>query len=114
MRKTIKSNECNGFLSAKMMSENSITIVAEIPKYARDVEIRIIGEVEANGTKFVNPVLEDIDGVIVTYHKNRTDGAIATAYFVDGIPEKLRTDVLNSIIDSFEITYTEVCPHCGN
>lgn len=110
---TIKSNECNGFLSAQMKSANSITICADLPKNAKVEHIRLIGEVEANGTKLTNPILEDIDGVAVTYHKESTDGSIATAYFLEGIPEKVLFDVMNYVLNDFEITYTVPCPHCG-
>lgn len=114
MIRIIKATECNGFISAQTKSANSLTFHGEIPKNAKDVKIRIIGEVEANGITLTNPVLEDIDGVIVTYHKDCLDGAIATAYFVEGVPEKLLADIQNYVIDDFEITFTEYCPHCGN
>lgn len=110
---TIKSNECNGFLSAQMKSANSISFCAMLPETAKVERIRLIGEVEVNGTKLTNPILEDIDGVAVTYHKESTDGSIATAYFLEGIPEKVLFNVQNYILTDFEITYTEVCPHCG-
>lgn len=112
MFKTIKSNEINGFISAQLMSANSITVVAELTEYVRDARVRLVGEIEVSGTKLVNPILEDIDGVIVVYHQERTDGALATAYFVEGIPGKLLADIQNYVITDFEIE-GEVCPCCG-
>lgn len=114
MRKTIKSNECNGFISAQMKSANSITFVAELPKNAKVEYIRLIGEIEVNGTKLINPILEDIDGVVVGYHFESTDESIATAYFLEGIPAKVLSAIQNYILTDFEIAYVEVCPHCGN
>lgn len=112
----IKSAECNGFMSPQQKSANSITFCAEIPEKAKIEHIRLIGEVEVNGTKFVNPILEDIDGVVVSYHKElrpNACGDVATAYFLEGIPEKVLFDVQNYILAEFEIKYNEVCPHCG-
>lgn len=113
MKKTIKSSECNGGIYAQIKSANSITLSADLPENAKVEKIRLIGEVKANGTKHVNPVLEDIDGVVVSYHKESTVGEIATAYFLEGLPEKVYLDVQNYILQEFEITYTEVCPCCG-
>lgn len=113
MKKTIKSNEINGFLSAKMKSEKSITVCGELPENVRINHIRLIGEVEVNGSVFVNPVLEDIDGVVVQHHKDREVNGIATAYFIDGIPEKLVSAVQNYVLTEFELECVEVCPCCG-
>lgn len=113
MKKTINSNECKGFISPQQKSANSITFCAELPAHAKAEHIRLIGKIEVNGSKLVNPILEDIDGVVVTYHKESADGSIVTAYFLEGIPEKLLADVQDYIIDSFDIEYIEVCPHCG-
>lgn len=113
MKKTIKFNASTGGVYPQIKSANSITFCAELPENAKIESIRIIGEVEANGTKHVNPILEDIDGVVVVYHKDRSNGEIATAYFLEGLPEKVHLDVTNNILADFEITYTEVCPCCG-
>lgn len=112
--RTITSNECKGFISPQQKSANSITFCAELPEGAKVEHICIMGKVKANGGTLFDPILEDIDGVVVTYHTSSChDGAIATAYFVDGIPEKLLADVQNYVIDSFVIDVIEVCPHCG-
>lgn len=111
MKKTIKSNELNGFISAQYKSANSITLLAELPKNMKVEHIRLIGDVEVNGTKYENPYVENLDGVVVQYHKGTDE--IATAYFFEGIPEKLLADVQNYVLDEFEVTYTEVCAHCG-
>lgn len=112
----IKSNEINGFISAQMKSANSLTFCGELPKTAKAEHIRLIGEVEVNGTKLVNPFLENLDGVVVTLHKESEDGALATAYFlddVDGIPAKLLAAVQNYDLTDFEVVCAEVCPCCG-
>lgn len=111
MKKTIKSNEINGFILAQMRGANSISFAAELPKNAKVDYIRLIGNVEVNGTPLENPVLDDIDGVVVSYHKELSE--IATAYFVDGIPQKLLADVQNYVLADFEIECIEVCPCCG-
>ncbi len=113
MKKTMKFNGSTGGIYSQIKSANSITFCAELPENAKIEHIRIIGEVETNGTKRVNPILEDIDGVVVVYHKERSDGAVATAYFLEGLPEKVHLDVQNYILADFEVTYTEVCPCCG-
>lgn len=111
MIKTVKSNEINGGIYPQYKSADSITFCAELPKGAKVERIRLIGEVEVNGTPLENPILEDIDGVVVSYHK-AADG-IATAYFLEGIPEKLLLDVQNYILTDFEVTYQAPCPCCG-
>ena len=113
MKKTIKSNEINGGIYPQYKSDNSITFCAELPENAKIESIRIIGEVETNGTKRVNPFLEDIDGVVVVYHKDRSNGEIATAYFVDGLPEEILLDVMDYKLSEFEVTYQAPCPCCG-
>lgn len=114
MKKIIHSNSFNGFISAQSDSTNSITFYGEIPENSKVNNICLIGEVEVNGTKLINPMLDEIPGVEVGYHLKSTEGAIATAYFVNGIPEQLRTDVLNYIISDFKVTCIEICPHCGH
>lgn len=109
--KTIKSNEINGGIYPQYKSANSITFCAELPEGAEIKHIRLIGEVEVNGTPLENPILEDIDGVVVSCHKE-ADG-IATAYFLEGIPEKLLLDVQNYKLSEFEVTYSVPCPCCG-
>lgn len=113
MKHTVKSTECNGLIYTQTKGWKSLTIAADLPEFSKIDFIRLIGEVEVNGTKLINPVLEDIDGAVVTYHVDRMDNEIATAYFIDGIPESVLSAVLNYIIQDFEITYTDVCPHCG-
>jgi len=113
MKKTIKSNEINGFLSAKMKSEKSITLCGDLPANVKVNNIRLIGKVEVNGSVLDNPALENIDGGVVQYHKDSEDGAIATAYFAEGVPEQLLADVQNYVISDFEIDGIEVCPCCG-
>jgi len=113
MKKTIKSNECNGFLSVQMKSSNSISLCAEISRNVKIENIRLIGKLEINGVKHTNPVLENLDGVVIQHHKNSEDGAIVTAYFLEGLPENLRTDILNTVISDFELDCIEVCPCCG-
>lgn len=109
MKKTIKSNEIDGFISAQMKSAKSITFCGDVAEAKR---IRIIGEVEVNGTNIVNPYVENLDGAIVQYHHNSEDGAIATVYFVDGLYGKLFADIQNYIISDFEVE-CDVCPCCG-
>jgi hypothetical protein len=113
MKKTSKFNVSTGGVYPQIKSANSITFCAELPENAKIESIRIIGEVETNGIKRVNPFLEDIDGVVVVYHKDRSNGEIATAYFLEGLPEKVYLDVQSYILADFEVTYTEVCPCCG-
>lgn len=113
MKKLINTNECSGFISAQMKSANSITFCGELPKTMKAERIRLVGEIEVNGTKLNNPILEDIDGVVVTYHKESADGAIATAYFLEGLPEKLLAAVQNYVLTDFEVLCAEVCPCCG-
>lgn len=113
MKKTIKSNEINGFLSAKMKSEKSISVCGELPKNVRINHIRLIGKTEVNGLKLTDPILENLDGAMVQYHKGSEDGAIATAYFEDGIPSKLLDNIQNYELTDFEIECFEVCPCCG-
>lgn len=113
MKRVIKSNEINGFLSAKTKSEKSITVCGELPANVKVNSIRLIGEVKVNGLKLTNPALENFDGAMVQYHKNSEDGAIATAYFVDGVPEELLYVIQNYILTDFEIDCIEVCPCCG-
>lgn len=111
MFKTIKSNEINGFISAQMKSANSITFCGELPKNAEPKHIRIIGEVEVNGTKFLNSSVENFDGAVVQYHDNNSE--IATVYFLEGIPKELLANVQNYVLANFEVEYIEVCPCCG-
>ena len=109
MFKTIKSNEINGFISARMKSAKSITFCGDVADAKR---IRIIGEVEVSGAKVTNPYIENLDGAVVQYHHNSEDGAIATVYFVDGIYGGLIADIQNYVISDFEVD-VEVCPCCG-
>lgn len=113
MRKTIKSNEINGFISAQMKSANSITVCGDLSKNVKINSIRLIGEPKVNGLKLTNPVLENLDGAMVQYHKDSEDGAIATAYFAEGVPEELLYVIQNYILTDFEIDGIEVCPCCG-
>ena len=50
---------------------------------------------------------------MVQYHKNSEDGAIATAYFEEGIPAELLKLIQNYELTEFEIDCIEVCPCCG-
>lgn len=111
MKRVIKSNEINGFISAQMKSAKSITIVGDIGD-TKVEHIRLIGEVEINGSKLVNPYVENLDGAIVSYHYKSEDGAIATIYFVDGVFGKVISDVQNYILGDFELE-VDVCPCCG-
>ena len=113
MTKTIKSNEINGGIYPQYKSANSITFCGELPEGAEVKHIRLIGEVKVNGTKYTNPYLENLDGVVVSCHYNGEDASIATAYFLEGIPEKLLLDVQNYILTDFEVTYQAPCPCCG-
>jgi hypothetical protein len=111
MKKIIKSNECDGFISAQMLSANSITFVATLPTNMKVEHIKLLGNVEVDGITLVDPYIENLPGVVVSYHKGLSE--IATAYFINGLPEKVRTDVMNYILDQFEIECVEVCPCCG-
>ena len=113
MKKTLKSNEINGFLSAKMKSEKSITVCGDLPENVKVNSIRLIGEPKINELKLTNPVLENLDGAMVQYHKNSEDGAIATAYFEDGVPTELLKLIQNYELTEFELDCIEVCPCCG-
>jgi hypothetical protein len=109
--KTIKSIECDGFISAQMANANSITFCATLPSNVKVEHIRLLGNIEINGITYADPYLENIAGVLVSYHKGMTE--IATAYFVDGLPENVRTAVLSGTVDQFEVECVEVCPCCG-
>ena len=111
MRKTIKSNEVNGIISAQYKGVNSITFLAELPKNMKPEHIRLIGDVEVNGTKHEKPYVENLDGVVIQHHKGTDE--IATAYFLDGVPTQLLSDIQNYVLAEFEIDCIEVCPCCG-
>lgn len=113
MKKTIKSNEINGFISAQMKSAKSITVCGELPANVKVNSIRFIGEVEINSSKLENPVLEDFDGVVVQYHKDREASGIATAYFLEGVPTELLYVIQNYVLTEFELECIEVCSCCG-
>jgi hypothetical protein len=113
MKRVIKSNEINGFLSAQQKSANSLTFCGELPKNVKINNIRLIGEVKVNGLKLTNPIVENLDGAMVQHHKDSEDGAIATVYFADGVPEELLYVIQNYILTDFEIDCIEVCPCCG-
>ena len=111
MKKTIKSNELNGIISSQYKGANSITFLAELPKNMKVEHIRLIGDVEVNGTKYENPYVENLDGVLVQHHKGTDE--IATAYFLDDIPDKFLADVQNYVVSDFELECIEICPCCG-
>ena len=113
MIKTIKSKEINGCIFSQYKSANSITFCGELPENAKVDHIRLIGEVKVNGTKYTNPYLENLDGVVVGCHYNSEDASIATAYFVDGLPEEILLDVMDYKLSEFEVTYSAPCPCCG-
>ena len=109
----IKSNKINGFIATQIESTNSITFYGNLPEGVKVKNIRLIGEIEVNGKKMVNPILNDVDGIAVGYHLNSTDDSIATAYFIDEISEQIIADVQNYILNDFEIECIEICLHCG-
>ncbi|MBQ3045125.1 MAG: hypothetical protein IJD49_04150 [Clostridia bacterium] len=113
MKKTMKSNEINGGIYAQLKGANSISFCAELPEGAEVKHIRLVGKVTVNGTKYTNPYLENLDGVVVGCHYNSEDASIATAYFVDGLPEEILLDVLDYKLSEFEVTYSAPCPCCG-
>lgn len=111
MKKTIKSNEINGFISAQQKSANSLTFCGQLPENVKATGIKIVGKIEINGNVYEDTYIENLEGAVVQYHK--CDEEIATVYFLEGLPENLRTDILNTVISDFELECIEVCPCCG-
>ena len=108
--KKIKSTDNNGFISADMLGENSLTFNIDLPKGAAVDHIRIIGEFETErfGT-MKNVLLEDImHPVQVTYHREAAfeDGTPNRfAGTVCNVPDDLYKKVQGSAIDSFDVYY---------
>ena len=94
--KKIKSTDNNGFISADMLGENSLTFNIDLPKGAAVDHIRIIGEFETErfGTQ-KDVMLEDImHPVQVTYHRE--------AAFEDGTPNRFAGTVCNVPADLYK------------
>lgn len=109
----IESTDNNGFISADMLGENSLTFNVDLPKGAAVDHIRIKGEFETErfGTQ-KDVMLEDImHPVQVIYHReaafeafnpNRMQRVAGTVY---NVPKDLYKKVVGCVISEFEVYY---------
>ena len=94
----------NGYVIPNYPTQNAITFCANLPVQNGEIT-NVVTAVKHNGA-----YLQDMDGAVVNYHREKMDGnyrCVATVVFPDGIPENYKAKLDSYQLEDFIVEYHE-------
>lgn len=94
----------NGYVIPNYPTQYSITFCANLPVQNGEIT-NVVTAVKHNGV-----YLQDMDGAVVNYHREKTDGdcrCVATVRFLDGIPSDYKEKLDSYQAEEFIVEYHE-------